>query len=185
MKASLKYSGLAFLWSLFHLSAAAALLQIDQNKSWIEAAVSSTTGSFIAKLENYQAAIEFVPPAQLPQKADIHFDFKDLKTGIKGRDEHMLEWLQYCKYRTGSFLFKNWMQEGSDSYAIGIISVHGVQREIQMLVSVKHQDEGYDFDGSCDLDYRDFGLKRIRTALVLSVNPHLKIRFHLAGRLVS
>jgi len=37
-------------------------------------------------------------------------------------------------------------------------------------------------DGEALLDYRDFGLPKIRKALVLTVNPLLRVRFHVVAK---
>lgn len=174
---------LLILLASLRVSAAGALLQIDQRQSKIEVAVSSTASSFTGRLETYQATIQCEPPQPLPTKADLTFDFKDLKTGAKGRDAHMLKWLQYSKNPTASFHLKGWKKDGSDSLALGELTIHGIQREIRIPVSVKRQSDEYDLDGAVGLDYRDFGLPLIRKALLFSVDPHLQIKFHLAGKL--
>ena len=161
----------------------AALLQIDPGQSGIEVAVKSTAASFIARLEKYQAVIEFQSTQELPSKADLSFDFKDLKTGVQGRDSHMLHWLEYSKNPTASFHLKTWHVENGQAYAVGELTIHAVQREIRLPVVVKHQGETYDIQGSTELDHRDFGLPKIRQALLFTVDPHLKIKFHLVGRL--
>jgi polyisoprenoid-binding protein YceI len=185
MNSSSSCAIVAGLLFCLRLTALAASFQIDTNQSRIEVAVKSTAGSFTAKLETYHARIECEPAQQLPEKADFVFDFKDLKTGIDGRDKHMLRWLQYSKNPTASFHLKGWKRAGGDCLALGELAIHGVQKEIQMPVAVSNQDDGYDIDGALELDYRDFGLPLIRTALLFSVNPHLKIKFHLAGKLTS
>jgi polyisoprenoid-binding protein YceI len=162
--------------------AVAALLQLDRSKSKIEVAVNSTVSSFTGKLENYQAAIECDPAQPLPTRAEVTFDFKDLQTGIEGRDKHMLKWLQYSKNPKASFYLTDWKQNGAESLAQGELTIHGVQRTIQMPVIVKRQNDAYDIEGTVGLDYRDFGLPRIRNAVVFSVDPHLKIKFHLIGK---
>jgi polyisoprenoid-binding protein YceI len=183
MKWPLQCIALLILVDWLCAPAAAALLHIDRSKSKIEVAVNSTVSSFTGKLENYQAVIECDPPQRLPTKAEVIFDFKDLKTGVGGRDEHMLKWLQYPKTPKGSFFLRDWKQNGAESLAQGELTIHGIQRTIQMPVIVKRQTDAYDIVGTVGLDYRDFGLPRIRNALVFSVDPHLKIKFHLIGKI--
>jgi hypothetical protein len=43
----------------------------------------------------------------------------------------------------------------------------------------------YAIDGEVMLDYRDFGLPIIRKFLILTVDPRLRVRFHLQGHLAS
>ena len=179
--------GKCFIWlgllTGVQIPVAASLLQIDQNQSKIQVAVRSTAGAFTAKLEKYEAAIECDSAKPLPTKADVSFDFKDLKTGVKGRDAHMLEWLHYPHPPDASFHLKSWKQDGADTWALGELTIHGNTREIRMLVSVTRRGETYDIEGTLGLDYRDFGLPKIRSAVVFSVDPHLKIIFHLIGKL--
>ena len=161
---------------------AGAVLQIDPSQSKIEVAVSSTASSFRAKLQKYQVAIEYDPARPLPTKAELTFDFKDLKTGVEGRDAHMLKWLEYSKNPTGSFRLTGWKQNGEESLAQGDLTIHGIKRTIQMAVTVKRHNDACQIQGAADLDYRDFGLPRIRKALLFSVDPHLKIEFRLVGK---
>jgi polyisoprenoid-binding protein YceI len=173
---------LLFLLALVRGLAVAAQFEIDQTQSRIEVAVNSTVGSFMGKLEKYQAALEYEPPQFLPTKADLTFDFKDLKTGNRERDAHMLKWLQHSRNPTASFHLKSWRQEGGGAVAVGELTIHGVHREIQMPVVAERQGDDYNIDATVELDYRDFGLPKIRQALLFSVDPHLKIRVHLVGR---
>lgn len=168
---------------LVHWSAAGAPLQIDYAQSRIEVAVRSTSGSFKGKLQHFEAAIDCEPQARLPSKATVNFDFKDLKTGINGRDNHMHKWLQYSKTPTGSFRLQSWEKEGGESIAVGELTLHGITRQIRSPVTVKREEARYAIDGVVGLDYRDFGLPIIRTAALFTVNPHLKIVFHLSGKL--
>jgi polyisoprenoid-binding protein YceI len=105
-----------------------------------------------------------------------------LKSGIERRDEHMLKWLAYSQNPTATFRLKSWKQEGEDSFAVGELSIHGVQKEIQMPVKIKRKGNQYEIDGTANLDYQDFGLPKIRSALVFSVNPHLRVQFHLVSK---
>lgn len=163
--------------------ARAALLQIDQSHSRIEVVVNSTSGGFTGKLEKYHASIECEPSQLLPSKADVSFDFKDLKTGIQQRDNHLLKWLDYSKNPTGSFHLKNWKEENGDTYAVGELTLHEINKEIRLRMKVTKESDKYQLEGVLNLDHRDFGLPKIRNALVFTVDPHLKIQFRLVGKI--
>ena len=94
MKVFRDWKVLAWLTLCTSFSALAEPLQIDYAQSRIEVAVNTTASPFVGRLEKYKAAVECGTDSAMPTKADISFDFKDLKTGIKGRDAHMLKWLQ-------------------------------------------------------------------------------------------
>ncbi len=184
MKRPLSCVALLVLLGCFCGAATGAVLLIDPSQSKIEVAVSSTASSFTAKLQKYQAAIEHDAAKPLPTKAELTFDFKDLKTGVEGRDAHMLKWLEYSKHPKASFRLTSWKENGQEPLAQGELTIHGVQRIIQLPVTVNQRNGVYEIEGAVGLDYRDFGLPRIRKALVFSVDPKLEIKFRLVGKVV-
>ena len=163
----------------------AAPLEIDPQQSKIEVAVSCSMDSFVGRLEKYQAVVECEPKAALPAKADVSFDFADLKTGDKGRDAAMLLWLGYSSNRTASFHLTGWNQAGTTNIALGNLTIHGVTVAVQMPTLVQHDDSGWDISGQTAFSYRDFKLPHIRKALVLTVHPKLIVTFHLVGKIAS
>ena len=162
--------------------APAATLRIDQPKSKIEVQVKSTLHDFSGTLEKYELSVAFDPKTNEPTKADLAFDFKDLDTGNKGRDSDMLKWLAYPSNPKASFHLTGWKQDGSQFSARGELSFHGVSKEIPISVTIEKHGETYDIKGVAGLDYRDFQLPVIRQALVLTVDPHLTVKFHLVGK---
>src|ERR1019366_6665787 len=86
----------------------AAQLEINPQQSKIEVAVNCTMDSFVGQFEKFQEKIECDPAVSFPTKADVSFDFADLKTGNTNRDAAMLEWLEYPGNPTGSFQLDAW-----------------------------------------------------------------------------
>ena len=134
----------------------AATLEIDHQKSKIEVEVKSTLQDFSGTLEKYELSVAFDPKTNVPTRADLTFDFKDLNTGIKGRDNDMLKWLAYASYPKSSFHLTGWKQEGSQFIARGELSIHGVKQEIQLPVTLEKEDGLYHIKG-----YRRPGLSRL------------------------
>jgi polyisoprenoid-binding protein YceI len=165
-------------------SAQSATLEVDARRSKIEVAVTSTVHDFEGELTNYQASIEWSPQDRLPAKTDLLFDFKDLKTGSQARDKEMLKWLKYSINPKAAFHLTGWKQDGTDAIALGDLTIHEVKKAIQIPVLVKKDGDDYDLTGAVGLDYRDFNLPVIRKALLFSVDPHLKVTFHLKGKLI-
>ncbi|MDB6022197.1 MAG: YceI-like domain protein [Pedosphaera sp.] len=163
----------------------AAPLAIDPRQSTVEVAVSCSMDSFVGHLEKYQAAIECDPTAALPTKADLSFDFADLKTGKKDRDSAMLKWLEYSAHPAASFHLTGWNQVGTTNIGLGTLTMHGVVLPVQMPVVINHDDTVWYISGQTLIDYRDFKLPKIRKALVLTVNPKLTVKFHLVGKIVA
>jgi polyisoprenoid-binding protein YceI len=166
-------------------STRAGQLEIDLQQSKVEVAVSTTFDSFVGHLEKYQAAVECSPAAALPSKTEVSFDFADLKTGDKDRDAAMLKWLEYSSNQTASFHLTGWDKTGATNIALGDLKIHGVTVAVKMPVSVKQLDGVWDISGQTMVNYIDFKLPKIRKALVLTVNPKLKVKFHLLGKIAA
>jgi polyisoprenoid-binding protein YceI len=169
--------------SAFAVLAKAAPLEIDFAKSKITVLVDATAHSFTGTLESYDARIECDPEADLPARTDVSFNFLALKTGNPKRDAAMLEWLEYTNQPTASFHLTGWKQNGTTNISLGDLTIHGVKRGIEMPAVVKHEGDTWKISGEACFDHRDFGLPRIRKALLLTVNPQLKVTFHLVGKL--
>jgi polyisoprenoid-binding protein YceI len=184
MRIIIAVSVVALLRAVLSL-AVAAPLEIDRSQSSIAVSANATGHSFRGTLQAYDAMIEFDSRAGLPSKAAVSFNFVDLKTGNPKRDEAMLEWLEHTDHPIASFLLTRWKQDGKTNMALGELTIHGVKRAIQMPIDIKHEENVWTISGEAQLDHRDFKLPRIRKALLLTVNPQLKVIFHLVGSLPS
>jgi len=168
--------------SLVSTTARATLLQIDSDKSEITVAVSSTINSFVARLKKFDAHIECTTNLERPDKALVSFDFKDLKTGDDLRDKHMLAWLQYTAFTNSIFQLTEWKQNDAEILALGELTIHGVKQAIAMPVTITRTNDQCNIDGVAVLNYRDYQLPLIRKMLFITVNPELKVTFHLTTK---
>jgi polyisoprenoid-binding protein YceI len=164
-------------------TAGAAPLEIDYKQSKLDVVVSATIDSFVGHLDKYQTTVECDGSTNLPAKAAVSFNFSDLKTGNTDRDAEMLKWLEYPNTPTASFALTGWKTIGTTNIAVGQITIHGVKKAIEMPVTVKNSAGSLDIIGEAALDYRDFNLPKIRKMLMLVVDPHLKVKFHIVGKL--
>jgi polyisoprenoid-binding protein YceI len=162
-------------------AATAAPLQIDMQQSRIAVQVKATV-NFTGELQKYDVKIDCDNHAALPGRADVSFDFKDLKTGKDGRDKDMLKWLEYTNFPTATFHLTGWRQDGANNVALGDFTLHGVTKSIEMPATVTHQGQSWDITGEAPIDYQDFKLPHIRKALMFSVDPKLKVTFHIVGK---
>lgn len=161
----------------------AAPLTIDFQASTIDVAVKSTLHSFTGHLETYTAEVDTVISTNnLPKSAEVNFDFSDLKTGNTNRDADMLKWVQHDKYPKARFHLTGWEQNGTTNLAVGDLTIHGVTATVKMPTKVTQTPTGWEITGQADFDYRTFDLPKIRKALLLTVDPHLRVMFHLVGR---
>ena len=165
----------------FAATVGAAPLEVDYKQSKIDVAVSATIDSFVGHLDRYEAAVDCEAATNLPTKAAVSFNFSDLKTGNTDRDAEMLKWLEYTANPKATFILNDWRQSGTTNLAVGELTIHGVTKVIQMPVVAKNTNGVWDISGEANFDYRDFNLPKIRKMLMLVVNPHLKVTFHLIG----
>ena len=167
------------------VNANAAPLVINPEQSKVEVAVSCTIDSFVAHLNKYQATVDCDPTNALPAKAEVTFNFTDLKTGNTDRDAAMIKWLDNGTNPAATFHLTGWNQSGTNSIALGQLTIHGVTVSVQMPAVVKHDADSWDISGQTIIDYQDFKLTKIRKALFLVVDPKLTIKFHLVGKVVA
>lgn len=163
--------------------ALAEKLSLDSQQSKIQVAVSATIDSFVAHLAKYQVSIDCATNSELPDKAEVSFDFKDLKTGNPNRDQAMLKWLDHSATPSCNFVLTGWKTVGATNFAAGTITIHGIKKKVEMPVSVERSGNHCDISGTANLNYQDFNLPIVRKMLLLTVDPHLNVSFHLVGTL--
>jgi len=171
---------------LFAAEAAPAerVLVLDPEHSSIEVQVHATFDTFMGRLTRFQTDISVDPERGRTQRAVVTFAFADLKTGRPGRDRDMLEWSENNNFPTVEFHMETLEQTpGAPAQARGSLKIHGIEHATTFPVSFLIEEPLYAIDGEVLLDYRDFGLPIIRKFFVLTVDPRLRVRFHLQGRL--
>ena len=177
------FSWLGLLCGWVSIAGAADLreLTVDKEHTRIEVAVHATVDSFVGHLAAYQASVAVAPDSGRIERAEVRFQFADLKTGKADRDAKMLAWEESGKFPDGVFVLTALQPRTGGQYdAQGRLTLHGVQRAIAFPVSLStdHQ-KTYTVDGEARIDTREFNLPIIRMALVLKVDPVVVVRFHL------
>lgn len=160
-----------------------SLIIMDRAQSHVDIAVKATLGSFVAHLEDFDAAISMDPESERVGTAAFHADLSAVKTGIADRDHNMIVWLQANEFPQVVFELKG-MDRGSDGAltARGRFQLHGQTHDISFPVRVTVDRGLAAIDGTASLDTRDFGLPIIRF-FVLTVDPVVQVKFHLKGSL--
>ena len=163
------------------LSAADRALKIDKARSYIDVDVN-TTINFTGRLENYDTTFS-VDAAGKIKTAVLAFKFSDLKTGKTDRDAKMIAWLgggePQGKFEVGILA----IAPDGQGQVNGKLTFHGESQQVEFPVNVTHVDGTYTITGETTIDYRNWKLKVIKMALVLKVNPEVKIRFKFTGTL--
>jgi polyisoprenoid-binding protein YceI len=163
--------------------AALDVLQIDPLRSTIEVIVHGTTGSFTGRVELFSTQIEFDSDRGRIQRAWIVLPFANLKTGRTARDIDMLKWLESSAFPEARFDLVSLERTAiGHEVANGRLTLHGVERTVSFPVYLLMAGARFSLDGEVDLDYRDYGLRVLRRFYFMTVDPNLKVRFHLQGR---
>lgn len=170
---------LPFLLLPVVLLAAERPLKIDRSRSFVDVDVDATK-NFTAHLDAYDARI-LVDDAGKVKSALFTFKFTDLKTGNTDRDADMIQWLgggvPEGRFELGNLA----VTPNGQGQASGRLIFHGVTERIEFPVEVTKADGAYTVTGEVTLDYRNWGLKKIRKALLFTVEPEVQVRFKLTG----
>ncbi len=161
----------------------AAPWQVDSSRSSVQVVVKATVDSFVAEVPVYEVDVDLTPGRWESTRAAFRCTFNAVQTGKKGRDEEMLHW--YGDATDGKVEFQ--MQEvvpgkPGEWEARGTLLLHGVRRSISFPVVFGDDGSTQVIDGEVPLDTRDFGLEVIKKVWVLKVDPVVRVRFHLQGK---
>ena len=160
----------------------AADLKIDPGKSWLKVDASATGHSFSGSLKKFDAKVSGDVQTLEPSGVSLEWDFKDLDTDEPKRDAEMLKWLEHAQTPKGSFQFaKSWTDSAGKTWVQGALKIHAVSKSIAFPVTATKSGERVAVDGFVWIDYRDFSLPIVRNMAVMTVDPKLKVSFHLEG----
>jgi polyisoprenoid-binding protein YceI len=174
--------GVSFLSALSPLISEAGDLAVDAQKSWVKVDASATGHTFSGSLSKFDAKVSGDPASLAPSSATLQWDFSDLKTNDAKRDAEMLKWLEYAKNQSGTFsMTKTWTDAAGKTWAQGNLKIHGISKSLAFPLTTSKTGDRLKIDGSVWIDYQDFSLPIIRNMAVMTVDPKLKISFHLEG----
>ena len=166
---------------LFPLVAVAAErpLKIDRTRTFIDVDVNATV-NFTGHLDAYDARVN-VDEAGKIKGATFAFKFSDLKTGKADRDADMIKWLgggsPEGRFELGNLA----LTPDGQGQVSGRLTFHGETEVVEFPVMVTRADGIFTITGEATIDYRAWKLKKYRRALVLTVDPEVKIRFKFVG----
>lgn len=160
-----------------------ATLDVDSSRSRIQVDAHATGHDFTGTLKKYTAKVSGDAASMQPAGFELGWNFKDLETGDADRDKEMLKWLGGGDPK-GSFRFaKSWTDKDGKTRGMGTLKIHGVSHEVSFPYSVEKNDSGWvTIDGTVSLDYQNFKLPVVRAMAVMTVDPKLKVRFHVVGK---
>lgn len=160
----------------------AATLEVDSSRSRIQVDAHATGHDFTGTLKKYTAKVSGDAASMKPEGFELGWSFKDLETGDADRDAEMLKWLGGGDPK-GSFRFtKSWTDKDGKTHGMGTLKIHGVSREVSFPYSVEKDSGWVTIDGTVSMDYQNFKLPVVRAMAVMTVDPKLKVRFHVVGK---
>ncbi len=159
----------------------AGTMDVDAQKSWLKLDCKATGHSWTAQVKTFSAAVSGDDSSLTPSAAAVNWKFSDIDSAEADRDSKMLNWLNATKNPTGSWkMTGQWKDSSGQQYVKGPLTIAGVSKEIVIPVTAKKSAGSVSLDGEVWIDTTDFGLPIIKM-LVLTVNPKVKISFHLEG----
>ena len=161
------------------LSAAERTLKIDKAGTFIDVDVDAPS-NFTAHLDAYDIKVNVDDPGKI-KSAVFAFKFSDLKTGNTDRDAKMIEWLgggvPEGRFELGNLA----VTPDGQGQISGRLTFHGVTERIEFPVNVIRANGIYTMTGEVTVDHRKWNLKIIRMAMVLKVNPEVRVRFKITA----
>jgi polyisoprenoid-binding protein YceI len=176
---------ISMLGLLAVITATAGELQLDKQNTTIEAVAKATGHHFSAIPEEYECHITLDDQNQNVSAAHFSFKLEDLRTGKPKRDREMLEWLESERYPSLEFRTTRVTQAGDQQVLHGEVSLHNVTHEIEIPVVLSKDGEAMLMSGDFQLTTTDFGLKKIRKMMMLTVNPVLNIHLEVRGTVIE
>lgn len=159
----------------------AGTMDVDAKKSWLKLDCKATGHSWTASVKTFTASVTGDDDSLVPTAAQVKWKFSDIDSDEADRDTKMLDWLDATKNPTGVWKMTGQWKDGSgQQYVKGPLTIAGVSKEIVIPVTAKKAGNVVSLDGETWIDTTDFGLPIIKM-LVLTVNPKVKISFHLEG----
>ena len=160
--------------------ASAGSLKIDNGSSWLKVDCKATGHSWTAQLKKFTASASGDEATLTPSAAAFSWSFANLDSNETDRDAKMLTWL---KNPSGSWkMTGQWKDSNGQQYVKGPITIAGVSKEITIPVKVNKSGNTMTIDGEVWLDTTDHSLPIVKM-LVMSVNPKVRVYFHLEGSL--
>ncbi len=133
----------------------------------------ATGGSF----KGLKGTIEFNPASAGTAKFDISVDAGKVNTDNNARDNHLRkeEYFDAEKYPGISFVSAKITAKGSGFTVAGKLTIKGTTKDISFPFTAQPKDDGYLFEGSFQLNRRDFNVGGSSMVLGDNVTVNLSV----------
>lgn len=145
---------------------------------------SSSVHNFVAEVNSPVVTVETGEGVAGLKAARIEVAFSAVKTGDEDRDKDMLKRFGATANPKITYVVKSFSKDKSGAVvADGELTWNGVTKPLVVPVAITREGDALAVDAKFSLDHRDWGLKKIRSMLVLTVDPVLNFTVKLRGNL--
>lgn len=150
----------------------------------IAAVCASTVHDFTAEVNAPLVTVETgAGPAGL-KSASVLMKFANVRTGDTDRDKDMMKRFDAATHPDITYTVKTFETDKAGAIiAKGELTWHGVTKEVNIPVTLTRKGDELEVDATFTLDHRDWGMKKVRSMLMLTVDPVLKLTLKLKGKL--
>lgn len=150
----------------------------------IAAVCASTVHDFTAEVNAPLVTVETgAGPAGL-KSASVLMKFANVRTGDTDRDKDMMKRFDAATHPDITYTVKTFETDKAGAItAKGELTWHGVTKEVNIPVTLTRRGDELEVDATFTLDHRDWGMKKVRSMLMLTVDPVLKFTLKLKGKL--
>lgn len=150
----------------------------------IAAACGSTVHDFTAEVNAPIVTVETGDGAAGLKSATVQMKFANVRTGDTDRDKDMLKRFEAATHPDITYTVKAFEKDKAGAViAKGELTWHGVTKELNVPVTITRKGDDLEVDASFTVDHRDWGMKKVRSMLMLTVDPVLKFTVKLRGKL--
>ncbi len=168
----------AFIIIIFQISISQNLvIESEKGDSYIQYIIRHPLHTVKAINNEPRFLIEFDTREKIILKAEGTAEVVKFNSGNSNRDSHVMEVVEALKYPTISFKSNDIKLNGEDLTVSGLLTFHGVTKEITMKGKAKFEGNSLVVDGDFQISLTEFKVKR-PTLLFIPSDDSLKIIIH-------
>jgi len=153
------------------------LIEGERGTSYVQYFIRHPLHSVKAINNDVRFTIEYDARGNKILKAEAVADVTKFDSGNSNRDSHAMEIIEALKYPTVNFTSNDVKLDGDNITVRGLLTFHGVTREITMLGKAKFNKGSLTVEGNFQISLTDFKVKR-PTLLFIPTDDTLEIFVH-------
>jgi hypothetical protein len=163
---------------------AGSLMLVPAQDCTIYANCGSTVHDFVATVNAPIVTVETGDGVAGLKSAWVGMSFANVRTGDTDRDQDMRKRFNADSFPAIAYTVKSFESTKSGAtLAKGELTWNGVTKTLDVPVTVVRKGNELAVDATFTVDHREWGLKKVRSMLMLTVDPELKFTVKLRGKL--